>query len=116
MKKYILLFAVASAVITVGCLKDHAAEVKTVVIPTAGADTITYSRQIKPIIDNNCAMSSCHATGCAPRVPLTTYSEVCAQATAVQNHVFVIQDMPPGGMSATELSLLQAWLNNGKKQ
>lgn len=117
MKKYILLVATIASVVTVGCLKDQAAQVKTVVTQPGACDTITYTKHIQPLMNNYCAYSGCHSTNNAPRVPLTTYSEVSLQAASIDNHVFTIGDMPMGGtMSAAELQQLRCWLDNGKKQ
>lgn len=117
MKKIIFLFTVAASIVTVGCLKDQAAQVKTVVVPSGACDTITYAKHIQPLMNNYCAYSGCHASGNAPRVPLTTYAEVSLQAASIDNHVFTLQDMPVGGgMTTAELQQLRCWLDNGKKQ
>jgi hypothetical protein len=117
MKKYIILFVAIASVVSVGCLKEHAAAVKTVVTQPGACDTITYAKHIQPLMNNYCAYSGCHSTNNAPRVPLTTYAEVSLQSAAIDNHVFTIQDMPAGGgMSAKELQQLRCWLDNGKKQ
>lgn len=117
MKKYILLFVTMVSVVTVACLKDQAAQIKTVVAQPSSCDTITYSKHIQPLMDTYCAYSGCHSSNNSPRVPLTTYSEVSLQAASIDNHVFTLQDMPLGGtMSAAELQQLRCWLDNGKKQ
>lgn len=117
MKKYILLGAVMASIVTVGCLKDQAAQVKTVVTQPGACDTITYTKHIQPIMTNYCQGSGCHSSNQSPRVPLTTYAEVSLQAASIDNHVFSIGDMPMGAsMSAAELQQLRCWLDNGKKQ
>ncbi|MEY2899662.1 MAG: hypothetical protein RL138_1715 [Bacteroidota bacterium] len=117
MKKYFLLSAVIASLVAVGCLKDQAAQVKTVVAQPGACDTITYAKHIQPLMDMYCAYSGCHSTNNSPRVPLTTYAEVSLQAASIDNHVFTLQDMPLGGtMSAAELQQLRCWLDNGKKQ
>ena len=120
MKKYIILFVAIASVVSVGCLKEHAAAVKTVVTQPGACDTITYTKHIQPIMTNYCytpGSVGCHSSGNSPRVPLTTYAEVSLQSAAIDNHVFTIQDMPAGGtMSAKELQQLRCWLDNGKKQ
>ncbi len=117
MKKYILLAATVISIVAVGCLKDKAAQVKTVVTQPGACDTITYTKHIQPIMTTYCQGSSCHSANQSPRVPLTTYTEVSLHASSIDNHVFTIQDMPMGGtMTATELQQLRCWLDNGKKQ
>ncbi len=116
MKKYLLLGAVFASLVAVSCLKDQAAQIKTVVEPRA-CDTITYTKHIQPLMNTYCAYSGCHSTNNSPRVPLTSYAEVSLQAASIDNHVFTLQDMPLGGtMSTAELQQLRCWLDNGKKQ
>lgn len=81
-------------------------------------DTITYNKNVKPIIDVNCAKSGCHVTGFA-NGDYTTYQGVYAK---VANGTFKLRvfdspgnPMPQdnGMLPSLELSVLQCWLNKG---
>jgi uncharacterized membrane protein len=73
---------------------------------------ITFSMNVKPIIDNNCV--SCHSTsGQASFLNLETYNAVAANATKVKSEV-VSKDMPIGGtLTNEEISAISCWVDAG---
>jgi uncharacterized membrane protein len=77
-------------------------------------DTITYNKHLQSIIEAKCT-TGCHAPGGQiAGVPLTDYAKLKAKASDVDNHVFVIKDMPSGRvLTETERSILRCWLDNG---
>ena len=81
-------------------------------------DTITYAKNVKPIIDLNCAKSGCHVTGFA-NGDYTTYQGVYAKVAAGTFKLRVFDSpsnpMPQdkGMLPSLELSILRCWLNNG---
>ncbi len=85
-------------------------------------DTITYTKHIKSIIDNNCV--SCHKTGLENgSTNLETYDLVKLKGETGRIKQRVILDEPPNSMPSLlpklpkkELDLIQCWLNNGMKQ
>ena len=76
---------------------------------------VTYSGTVKPLTDNNCALSGCHAAG-SGNGDFTSYAGLKAK---VDNGTFkkrVIEDktMPPSGpLPASDIEKLQCWLNAG---
>lgn len=80
-------------------------------------DTVTYNKNVKAIIDNNCVV--CHSpTGANPSVPFTNY-------TAVKNSIDNILDriqrangdplkMPQGGtLSQDNINIMIKWKADG---
>ena len=74
--------------------------------------TITFSVDVKPIIDANCV--SCHSTGGVyPALNLETYQSISAAAVNVKTRV-VDKTMPPGGpLTDAEIQAISCWVDNG---
>ena len=80
-----------------------------------GNANISYTADIKAIIDANCATSGCHVNNTG-RTLLTQYSEVKAIADNGQlaDRVLVRKDMPPSGpLSTCDQQKIRAWIDNG---
>lgn len=73
---------------------------------------ITFSVNVKPIIDANCV--SCHSTsGQASFLNLETYAAVAASAASVKAEV-VSKDMPIGGtLTNEEIAAISCWVDAG---
>ncbi|WP_105014948.1 c-type cytochrome [Polaribacter porphyrae] len=73
-------------------------------------DAITFSVDVKPIIDSNCIQ--CHGTG--GNFPnLTTYTGVSTNATIVKTEI-VSKRMPQGGsLSDAEIQAISCWVDAG---
>lgn len=85
-------------------------------------DTITYTKHIKTIMDESCALSGCH-DGTNPYPLLSTYEQVKDRADAGRLKIRVLDEqpsrMPPApypALTAAQKEVLACWLNNGKKQ
>lgn len=106
MKKQFILGAMALGLIsTIGtsCKKE--------------SDATTYS-DVKSIIDNNCATSSCHS-GSTPAAgrDYTTYAglkPVLDDPTLFTKKVLTDKTMPKGGsLTTAQIDLITAWKDNG---
>lgn len=89
---------------------------------TPPATTISYTKNVKSIIDGNCV--SCHSSGrSAAFRPLTTYAEVKAavESAGLLNRIQLQSGqqglMPQGGrMSQTNIDLIVKWNTDGLKE
>ena len=72
--------------------------------------TITYTLNVKPIIDNNCVQ--CHGAG--GNFPnLTTFNGTSASAAIVKDAV-VTKRMPQGGsLTNQEIQAISCWVDGG---
>lgn len=82
-------------------------------------DVISFSSQIEPLIQQNCSVSGCHASGFVSP-SLTSHSEISANAddilTRIQLDPTNSQLMPSGGPKLAD-SLIQqfnCWVSQGK--
>lgn len=90
--------------------------------PTTPTTGLTYSKDIKAIIDGNCV--SCHQSGrSASFRPLTTYAQVKAavETAGLLNRIQLQSGqqglMPQGGrMSQTNIDLIVKWNTDGLKE
>jgi hypothetical protein len=106
MKKYlvtgIILFAMVSA-----------CHVQKKVVLDCSAVAASYSKDIAPIVSNNCM--PCHKAG-SVKGDFTTYDglNIVAKSGALESHVLIKQDMPPKGPLVEEdRKKIRCWLNNG---
>jgi hypothetical protein len=77
-------------------------------------DTISYSQDIRPILENNC--NGCHDTG-AGGYSFTDHTETAANASAILNSLYgTTQLMPLGGPALPDslIQKVQCWINQGK--
>ena len=119
-----ILIIVLALVIIQACVKDIGkAPVTTVApIPPDACDTITYTKHIKKIIDDNCSTQpGCH-TGPSPlgNTALDTYDQVKNSADNGRIKARIIDGSPsfmPQGSQLTvpQKALITCWLENGKK-
>ena len=86
-----------------------------------GCDTVTYTKHIRPLLDNYCV--SCHGTTpVAGAFPLMSYSDIKTYADngQLKSTVFDAQPelMPQGGppLPQDQKDLIMCWLSNGEKQ
>lgn len=121
MKKTILLTILLAALASCSD-SDTVQDIETPTTPTNPTTLITYSKNVKSIIDANCI--SCHSSGrSAAFRPLTTFAEVKA---AVENSGLLnriqLQNgqqglMPQGGrMSQANIDLIVKWNTDGLKE
>jgi uncharacterized membrane protein len=104
---------------------DTYQDVSTPTTPGTGtptATTISYTKNVKSIIDGNCV--SCHSSGrSASFRPLTTYAEVKAavESAGLLSRIQLQSGqqglMPQGGrMSQTNIDLIVKWNTDGLKE
>jgi len=78
-------------------------------------DTVTYAQVIKPIIDQNCALSGCHVPGTG-RVDYTSFQglKIVADDGRLRQRAVNERTMPPSGpLNSCEIEQLEKWLNEG---
>lgn len=81
--------------------------------PVPRANTgISWSAQIKPIIDTSCAKSGCHVAGTG-RIDLTKFSIVKSNALQIKTRVGN-KSMPfDGTLPADKIQLITCWVDDG---
>ncbi|MDI9320396.1 MAG: hypothetical protein QM530_07985 [Phycisphaerales bacterium] len=118
-KKIIGLTLVTATLVFIGtqmsCYKDN----KEAMYPSGTCDTnsITWRNNIKPIVDNSCAISGCHdASTAAGGYALNTYSGVKKMA---DNNQFIavieLGSMPKNAthLDACTINKVRRWINTG---
>ncbi|WP_299896499.1 cytochrome c [uncultured Aquimarina sp.] len=74
-------------------------------------DEISFSSDIKPIINNDCIR--CHGGSGNQAPDLTTFENISNNANRVRREV-VNRTMPLGGsLSNNEIELIRCWIDNG---
>lgn len=110
------ILSLTVGVITItSCTKDVGPNPDLVPKETNPCDSITFTTQIKPIIDNQCV--NCHSAG-GQSPDLSTYSLLKAQVDGGRIKARVIDQnpspMPPAGnLSSEELNSIKCWLDAG---
>lgn len=104
---YILLI---SGILFSSCLSNVEEEQQIDNGNTDPCNDITFSANVKPIIDSNCIQ--CHGNG--GNFPnLTTYNGVSANASIVKAEI-VSRRMPQGGSLTTEeIAAISCWVDSG---
>jgi hypothetical protein len=77
--------------------------------------SITYSKNVVPIINTHCAINACHVAGFA-QGDFTSYDILFSKVEngSFQLRVFELRIMPPNdSLNDEELATLQCWINNG---
>lgn len=107
-------FLFAFGLILSSCTSD-----KITPTPSACPDIVSFSTQIQPMINANCATSGCHNVS-GPGIPaLTNYSEVEANAESILTVIRQENTPSPMPQGAPKLadSLIQqvaCWISQGK--
>lgn len=100
------------SIATEGCYYDNEEEL----YPITDSTEITYTKNIQPIIANNCAIPGCHVPGGSGSGDFTSYSGVKAKVDNGTFHqrVIVEKTMPPAGpLGNNQLQILEKWINAG---
>jgi mono/diheme cytochrome c family protein len=114
MKNKLILFAAFGAVAMFSC------KAKKTAVSECGTTTVTYTAQVKSIIDVNCA-SSCHsAASKADGIDLSTYEKVKsisgeARFLGAVRHLAGYTPMPIKApkLSDADIATLTCWVKNG---
>ncbi|MNU87846.1 hypothetical protein D3C71_776430 [compost metagenome] len=118
MKKSIfIVFTLSSTIIlslafTSGCTK---AKAPAPMIGATCSDTISFTHQIAPVIQDKC--SSCHGSGAGTSPVLSNYAEIADQAENILNALHGTPQLMPQGGPALEDSLIRqfdCWIQQGK--
>ncbi|MCH2228927.1 MAG: hypothetical protein MK105_01190 [Crocinitomicaceae bacterium] len=119
----ILIATIAAVVLSVliiaSCTKDKV-EIVTTPVNTNCPDTILYSTQIQPILNQSCATSGCHPGGASSNgYDLTNHSSVSANATIILNvirHDNSVISMPLGATKLPDsvAQHIECWISQGK--
>jgi len=87
-------------------------------------DEITYSNQVRPIIQNSCAYSGCHdGSGAAPG-DFTTFNGLAPflSPDRFEDRSLVVRDMPPNyasgprSLTESEIEMMNCWVENDYKE
>ena len=114
---WITLAGLALMVMMDGCYYDNAKDLypsDTLFIDSLDTVTYSWSSDVQPVINTNCAVSGCHAAGNGSgRQPLSTYDEV---KNAIENYSLYTRvesgSMPPGGnLSTTDKNAILGWID-----
>ena len=99
------------------CTKDVGLNPDLVVKPVSICDSVTYTNDIKPIIDSKCV--SCHYAGGTGNGDYQTspYAGLKQKVDngSFKNRAIILHDMPQGGppLSQEEMDLINCWLDAG---
>ena len=107
-------FAILALVLPSACTKEKAPVPLPQIVCTS---TISFSQQIAPMIDANCA--SCHGAGAGTSPVLSNYAEISQNAEAIVNALHGTPELMPQGGPALPDSLIQqfqCWLQQGKME
>ncbi|MBC7382509.1 MAG: hypothetical protein H7296_05860 [Bacteroidia bacterium] len=80
---------------------------------TTHTDTVTYSKDIHPLMTGSCAISGCHVSG-ASFPDLSAYTGLKANINRVKVRAVIDKTMPASGpLSLDKVAKLQSWINSG---
>ena len=112
MKNSVIIISIAVVLIASSCKKDIA--------PLATCvDEISYTQDVKPIIDLNCSTSGCHDASTAGGYSFISYVSVSANASAILsviNHESGFTPMPygTGKLADSTIQRINCWIQQGK--
>ena len=117
--KLLSIFTVITTLIllSAACSKDIGPNPDLIVKTSSACDSITFTKHIKPIVTNYCAVSGCHeAGGQSPDLSNDNTLQGQAQAGRIKARLIDQNDMPPAGSPAPtsdEISYIKCWLEAG---
>ena len=122
MKKNIITLIAFSIIIAISCKKEKAEEIPEEQPTAIDCSTISFSTDILPLFQGSCVSASCHDSGnAADGVSLSNYTEVTAVAqnrlVGSIKHQAGFDAMPRFGnkLSPTQISKIDCWISEGKK-
>lgn len=78
--------------------------------------SVSFSKDIKPIIATNCAISGCHVQGGAGSGIFENYTQIKDKVDngSLKNRVIVQKDMPPSKpLTNCQIQYIEQWINDG---
>lgn len=119
--KITLLSALTICFLAIGCNKDNGDDMYPN-DPGTGCDSVnvTFSAQVKPVIDSKCATSGCHAAAAPTGINLSNHSGVAAIANSGKLMSAITHDgnasaMPQGSAKLDDCTIakVRKWVNDG---
>jgi len=103
----VILFALS------GCYYDKESELYPGSCATP--NPVKFSEHVLPLLTAKCAVSGCHVAGGSGPGEMDQYGIVKASVDngKFANRVLTQKDMPPGGLPACDLALLDEWILGG---
>ena len=119
MKKIVPFFALS--LLAAGCYHDKADKLYPAQAATCDTTAATFSAVVRPVLENNCAISGCHDAATAESgYVLDTYAGAQRAAANTQllgtiNHASGYQAMPQGlpKLSDCDIAKITSWVNAG---
>jgi hypothetical protein len=81
---------------------------------TTGSLTVSFQRDIAPLISTNCATPSCHAAN-AIFPTLLTYNQIDASKTSINARVSAGTMPQAGPLPQNQKNLIATWITEGAK-
>ncbi|GAA5219426.1 hypothetical protein [Membranihabitans marinus] len=81
--------------------------------PIITGEEVSYTADIRPLLDQKCSNPSCHGPG-SVILELDTYDKVQLAAAKIRERVWVSRTMPKSGtMTEEERELVKDWVDQG---
>jgi hypothetical protein len=112
---YLSLFVIAATLFSQSCVYHEAPE------QTCTA-TISYTTQVKPIIESKCAISGCHNGDNGSDFKWTDFSKLQQRAhsgllkSKVVNHEMPPPESPQGPLTQEQIDIISCWTTQGAPQ
>lgn len=83
--------------------------------PAVDCETITYTENIRPIIETRCAIPSCHVPNNPPRLDFTDVEHLQEASNAIRNFWLPVMMPPSGEEPLTQLQIEEifCWIDAG---
>lgn len=114
MKKVQFFFVLMSVLFFTACYYDNEEELYGGT--PCNVFTVSFSADIMPLIQTECAISGCHVQGGAGSGIFDNYQNVKAKVDngSLSNRVIVQRDMPPSGpLSNCQIAYIEEWIKQG---
>lgn len=114
MNKMHLLAGLLSVLFLFGCYYDNEEELYGGT--SCNVVSVSFSEDIMPLIQTECAISGCHVQGGGTPVIYDNYQNVKAKVDdgTLKDRVLVRRDMPPSGpLSSCQIAYIEEWINQG---
>ncbi|MGW8122919.1 hypothetical protein ACV07N_09685 [Roseivirga echinicomitans] len=96
--------------------KGCTASISVTITESTGGSTIpSFSSDVFPIMQSNCATSNCHVSGGSAPFVMSGYSDIKSRADLIKSRVSA-KTMPPAGanaLSADQINTIVAWVDGG---
>lgn len=114
MNKIHFSIALLALVFLIGCYNDNEEELYG--NTSCNIITVSFSKDIMPLIQAECATSGCHVQGGAGNGIFDNYQNVKAKVDngSLMDRVVVQKSMPPSKpLSSCQVEYIEAWINQG---